>query len=73
LHDRLPNSRVGDPEWSVRLEWRRWRVIARLPDEPDRLGPLRERFLASRVSRLSDEWRWLRTEALPPRPDVRGP
>jgi hypothetical protein len=72
LHYRLSNSRVGDPQWSVSLEWQRWCVIARLAYDPDRLEQLRKRFLASRVPSLSDKWRRLSTEALPPRADVRG-
>jgi hypothetical protein len=73
LHYRLPNSRVGDPGWSVGLEWRRWCVIAALAGDAARLDRLRERFLASRLSSLSDEWRRQSADVLEPSPDVRVP
>jgi hypothetical protein len=73
LHYRLPNSRVGNPHWSIALEWRRWRVIARLANDPDRLNALRERYLDSDLDVYGDAWRRLSTDLLAPGDDVRVP
>ena len=66
LHYRLPDSRVGEADWSLVQEWRRWLQIAALATNPGRLEALRARFLASGLESRSDQWReisrpWLET------------
>ncbi|MFW5835228.1 MAG: amidoligase family protein [Pseudomonadota bacterium] len=67
LHYRLPDSRVGEPGWSIVEEWQRWLAIARLATDPARLDDLRRRFLESGVDSRSETWReisgpWFETD-----------
>lgn len=38
FHYRLPNARLGDPDWSVEREWRRWQKIEALAADEDQLS-----------------------------------
>lgn len=40
FHYRLPNSRVGDPGWSILPDWDRWLAVERLAEDPDRLDAM---------------------------------
>ncbi len=42
FHYRLPNSLIGDPDWSLALEWGRWLAIERLADDAAALNAAAE-------------------------------
>lgn len=52
-HYRLPDARIGDPDWSIALEWNRWCAIERVAADAQLLG------------RLKGAWRDYRNRALP--------
>jgi hypothetical protein len=63
FHFRLPNSRVGDPSWSITGEWRVWLEVERLASDPQRLAELGGRMRR----RLERPWhRWSRGAAVKP-------
>ncbi len=45
FHYRLPNSRVGDPDWSIASPWGDWLTLERLAAAPDTLRQLRDERL----------------------------
>jgi hypothetical protein len=45
FHYRLPDSRIEDPAWRIRDEWRRWLHVERLADDPERLAAMSHAFL----------------------------
>ncbi|WP_236042334.1 amidoligase family protein [Roseibium aggregatum] len=48
LHYRLPDARLGDPDWSIGKEWERWLTVEALMQDEERLGELlRERSEAA--------------------------
>ncbi len=60
FHYRLPNSRLGDPEWSVTREWRHWLALEALADDQAALGELCVRyhdFLSRPLPAVLDSWR----------------
>ncbi|MFP4127003.1 MAG: amidoligase family protein [Alphaproteobacteria bacterium] len=61
LHYRLPDSRIGEPGWSLGLEWRRWLAIARVAEDAIALERLRGRFVAAGVPSRSDAWKEIST------------
>ena len=40
-HYRLPDCRLGDPDWTVAYEWNRWALVERVARMPDLLDALR--------------------------------
>lgn len=57
LHYRLPDCRIGEPGWSLALEWQRWSRVQRLAEDTTGRDALRQRFLAVDVASQSEEWR----------------
>lgn len=59
-HYRLPNSRVGDPDWRVTQPWSDWLVVERLANSPEALGELCQARLEyldrSLFSRREERW-----------------
>ena len=53
---RLPRARLGDPKWSVLLEWNRWVEVERLAEDTERLDKMSLAFRrnALRKDRLSE-------------------
>jgi len=45
FHYRLPDMRLGDPEWGVACEWNRWVTVERLAADQDRLAALGRAYL----------------------------
>ncbi len=39
-HYRMPESRLGDPNWSLAYEWQRWCLVERIARDQDRLRAL---------------------------------
>ncbi len=59
LHYRLPNSLVGQADWSLALEWNRWLEVERLASEPTLIQEMSQKYLALDASLLqskSDAW-----------------
>lgn len=46
-HYRIPDCRLGDPDWSLTLEWNRWVEIEYLAEDKPRLRELATAFLAA--------------------------
>lgn len=44
-HYRVPDCRIGDPDWSLTLEWNRWVEVERLAEDETRLRELSRAFL----------------------------
>lgn len=40
FHYRLPNSEIGDPQWSIFVAWKDWLKIETLANEPKKLHEL---------------------------------
>lgn len=70
LHYRLPDSRVGECDWSLRAEWQRWRRIAALAHDPVRLDALKQRFLEVDADSRSEAWREMSRPWLEAPPDA---
>lgn len=77
FHCRLPNANIGEPDWSLTLEWNRWVVIERLAERPDLLADMGPAYIENAESFLPEDWalkstEWLIVGALdspvPPRP-----
>ncbi|QQA42482.1 amidoligase family protein [Pelagovum pacificum] len=58
-HYRLPDCRIGRPEWTIAYEWNRWVTVERLANDTGRL------------ERLKSDWRQHRSELLKLRSDWR--
>ena len=46
-HYRLPDSRVGDPDWRVSDEWRRWVLVEEVAASPERVARLAGGYAAA--------------------------
>ncbi|WP_108663039.1 amidoligase family protein [Acuticoccus kandeliae] len=46
-HYRLPDSRIGDPGWSVATVWNKWVVVERVADDCQTLDALCKAYLAT--------------------------
>lgn len=56
FHYRLPDAKIGQPDWSLALEWNRWCVVERLAAEPDRLRAMCDAFLANDSKLVPGNW-----------------
>lgn len=60
LHYRLPDANLGQPGWSLTLEWNRWAVVERLAARPAVLEAMGRAWLDNRARRLpgglADNW-----------------
>ena len=48
FHYRLPDCRIGDPNWSLALEWNRWVAIERLSEDHGFLAEIERAWQAHR-------------------------
>ena len=48
FHYRLPESRIGDAEWSLAYEWNRWVLVEQVATDPALLAALAEAWLQHR-------------------------
>ena len=58
-HYRLPNSRLGDPEWRVSDEWQSWLTVERLAQQPEVLRAMAGDYLSMTVNPttlLTSQW-----------------
>ncbi|RED43375.1 amidoligase family protein [Aestuariispira insulae] len=55
-HYRLPNAQLGDPGWSIGIEWQRWLAIERLAEDDRKRRDMAAAYLAS----MDDifDWDW---------------
>ena len=64
FHYRLPDANIGQPGWSLRLEWNRWCVVERLAKEPERLAGMGAAFIANQSRLIPENWAIRSTEWL---------
>lgn len=62
FHCRLPNANIGEPMWSLTLEWNRWMVVERLADKPELLAEMGPAYIANAQSFLPGDWAMMCTE-----------
>ncbi len=57
-HYRLPDSRIGDPDWSLGQEWAQWCLIEQVAARPDLLRALSEAWIAykSALTTTPSDW-----------------
>jgi len=53
FHYRLPDLRLGDPDWSLAKEWNRWVAVERLAEDEERLAALCRDYLDHQGGRLA--------------------
>ncbi len=63
FHFRLPDCRIGDPDWSLADEWWRWLMVERLADNADLLDDLRVEWMRRDRALLGDRKAWGRQVA----------
>ncbi len=56
FHYRLPNARLGDPDWSLAQDWNRWVAVEELAADRDRLDALGADFRAFAARKALDDW-----------------
>lgn len=56
FHYRLPNARLGDPDWSLAQDWNRWVAVEELAADRDRLDALGADFRAFAARKALDGW-----------------
>lgn len=56
FHYRLPDANFGEPGWTLGLEWRRWLVVERLAEHPEKLNAMGAAFVANQGRLLPDNW-----------------
>ncbi|ALJ34279.1 hypothetical protein D9623_00275 [Azospirillum brasilense] len=56
FHYRLPNARLGDPDWSLAQDWNRWVAVEELAADRDRLDALGTDFRAFAARKALDGW-----------------
>ncbi|WP_188262685.1 amidoligase family protein [Azospirillum tabaci] len=56
FHYRLPNARLGDPDWSLAQDWNRWVAVEELAADRDRLDALGVDFRAFAARKALDGW-----------------
>ncbi|MBO0345484.1 amidoligase family protein [Roseibium limicola] len=62
FHYRLPDARLGDPAWSLALEWNRWLMVERLANDRDKLNAMAEDFLRLDAAAKPKPWAWRASE-----------
>lgn len=62
FHYRLPDARLGDPSWSLALEWNRWLAVERLAADKDKLQAMAEDFLRLKGATHPKNWMWRASE-----------
>ncbi len=56
FHYRLPNARIGDPDWSLAQDWNRWVAVEELAADRARLDSLGAAFRDHAERRALDDW-----------------
>lgn len=64
FHYRLPDSRVGEPGWSIVPDWNLWVEVERLAADPERLAEMGQAFREHAAAGTLDNWhqearRWI--------------
>lgn len=59
-HFRLPDSRIGDPDWSLAREWNRWVAIEELAADTERMHALRRGWIGHREAFFDLPGSWAR-------------
>ncbi len=55
-HWRLPNAAFGRPEWSLSLEWNRWRLVEQLARDDLAYNDLASLYRENRARVFEDDW-----------------
>ncbi len=58
FHYRLPDSRLGDPQWSLAFEWNRWQLVERVAADGDLLSALGHEWDRHRHSLTTTRLDW---------------
>lgn len=61
FHYRLPDMKLGDPDWSLAVEWNRWVAVERLAADDKRMAAICRAYLVHEGDR--EDWA-MRTEGL---------
>lgn len=56
FHYRLPNARIGEPDWSLAQDWNRWVTVEELAADRARLDSLGAAFRDYAARRALDDW-----------------
>ncbi|MEO1281487.1 MAG: amidoligase family protein [Pseudomonadota bacterium] len=64
FHYRLPDANIGQPDWSLTLEWNRWVIIEKLAENPERLSEMGEAYIENANSMFPSNWAMMCTEWL---------
>ena len=56
FHYRLPNARLGDPDWTLAQDWNRWVAVEELAADRARLDALGADFRAFAARKALDGW-----------------
>ncbi|MCW2235742.1 amidoligase family protein [Azospirillum canadense] len=56
FHYRLPNARLGDPDWRLAQDWNRWVAVEELAADRDRLDRLGTDYRSFAARRALDDW-----------------
>ncbi|MCA8879267.1 MAG: amidoligase family protein [Rhodobacteraceae bacterium] len=56
FHYRLPDANIGEPGWSLCLEWNRWLVVERLAEDRDLLDRMARDYLERAESGQGKVW-----------------
>ncbi|KAA9005249.1 amidoligase family protein [Histidinibacterium aquaticum] len=59
-HYRLPDCRLGEPDWTIAYEWNRWVTVERLADRPTLLDRLKRRWREHRSALMTTRGGWLK-------------
>ena len=61
FHYRLPDARIGEPGWTLALEWNRWCVVERLAADADRLAAMGEAWTENDARLVPGNWAMMST------------
>ncbi len=61
FHYRLPDARIGEPGWSLALEWNRWCVVERLGADAGRLAAMSGAWLENDARLVPGNWAMMST------------
>jgi hypothetical protein len=64
FHYRLPDAKLGDPDWDVMLEWNRWCVVEELAEKRDVLDRMGAAYIANDQRLLPRDWSVMASEWL---------
>lgn len=56
FHYRLPDAKIGQPDWSLALEWNRWCVVERLAANAEQLDAMSRAWLDNDSRFISGNW-----------------